>query len=282
MKDLAYARVDSVEEALAAIREHPDAWFVAGGATAVDLLRECVAGPDLVIDISGLPLREIRVGRDVTSVGALVPNWDLAWHPAVQAMFPVVSQAILARASVRARIMASVGGNLLQKTDLAVALLAVDARVVLVGLSGEREIPIEGFYPAPGAAPNRETALRNDELILGLKLPHGRSARTSRYVKARNGPSDEGASASVAIAAELQEGVFREARLVLGGIVAVPKRAHRAEEVLDGREPHEKLFAEAADAAVEVACSLRRDAGFRPQLVRRAVIAALEGLTRAS
>jgi len=116
MKDFAYARVDTVAGALQAMRQHPEALLVAGGTTAVDLLREGVLAPELVIDISGLPLREIRVGREFTSIGAMVTNSDLAWNPAIQALYPVLSQALLSGASGQIRNMASVGGNLLQRT----------------------------------------------------------------------------------------------------------------------------------------------------------------------
>jgi xanthine dehydrogenase YagS FAD-binding subunit len=116
MNDFAYARVDTVQGALEAIRAHPGAMFLAGGTTVVDLLREDVFQPELVIDIGALPLREISVGREETVIGALVSNSDLAWNPAITSLFPVISQALLAGASGQIRNMASVGGNLLQRT----------------------------------------------------------------------------------------------------------------------------------------------------------------------
>jgi xanthine dehydrogenase YagS FAD-binding subunit len=116
MNDFGYARVDTVQAALQAMRTHPGAMLLAGGTTVVDLLREDVFAPDTVIDIGGLPLREIKVGRDETVIGALVPNSELAWNRAIVSLFPVVSQALLAGASGQIRNMASVGGNLLQRT----------------------------------------------------------------------------------------------------------------------------------------------------------------------
>jgi len=116
MKDIAYTRVESVGAALDSWRRHPDAMYLAGGTTMVDLLREGVFMPETVIDISGLPLREIRVDREFTRVGAMVANSDLAWNPAIRTLFPVISQAVLAGASGQIRNMASTGGNLLQRT----------------------------------------------------------------------------------------------------------------------------------------------------------------------
>jgi xanthine dehydrogenase YagS FAD-binding subunit len=116
MKDISYLRAESVSGALTAFRENPAAMYLAGGTTVVDLLREGVFTPDVVVDINSLPLREIRVDGDSTVIGAMVANSDLAWNPAIQTMFPVVSQALLSGAAPQIRNMASTGGNLLQRT----------------------------------------------------------------------------------------------------------------------------------------------------------------------
>jgi xanthine dehydrogenase YagS FAD-binding subunit len=116
MRELAYAQAANVAAARDAVRRNPGAIYLAGGTTVVDLLREGVFTPPAVVDISRLPLREVSVGRDATTIGAGVSNADLAWNPAIQAMFPVLSQALLSGASAQIRNMASTGGNLLQRT----------------------------------------------------------------------------------------------------------------------------------------------------------------------
>jgi xanthine dehydrogenase YagS FAD-binding subunit len=116
MKDISYIAAGSPSQALDAVQGHSGAMFLAGGTTVVDLLREGVFTPELVVDIGSLPLREIRVDGDWTVIGAMVSNSEVAWNPAIRAMFPVVSQAILSGASGQIRNMASTGGNLLQRT----------------------------------------------------------------------------------------------------------------------------------------------------------------------
>ncbi len=116
MNEFSYVRADSVPGALAAASGVPGSVYLAGGTTVVDLLRQGVLAPQVVVDIGPLPLREIRVDGDYTVVGALVSNAELAWNPAVKAMFPVVSQALLSGASGQIRNMATTGGNLLQRT----------------------------------------------------------------------------------------------------------------------------------------------------------------------
>jgi CO/xanthine dehydrogenase FAD-binding subunit len=91
----------------------PGSAFLAGGTTLVDLMKLDVLTSDQVIDINDLPLRGIRSGTDGLRIGALERMSDVAAHDAVP---PVVAQALLASASPQLRNMASIGGNLLQRT----------------------------------------------------------------------------------------------------------------------------------------------------------------------
>jgi xanthine dehydrogenase YagS FAD-binding subunit len=116
MKDIAYARTDSVSAAIDLSRSQTGSLYLAGGTTVVDLLREGVFNPAAVLDISGLAFREIKVQSGFLVIGAMVPNSEVAWNPAIQSTFPVVAQALLSGASGQIRNMASTGGNVLQRT----------------------------------------------------------------------------------------------------------------------------------------------------------------------
>ncbi|WP_028693984.1 FAD binding domain-containing protein [Pseudomonas cremoricolorata] len=98
----------------------PDSHFIAGGTNLLDLMKENVAQPQRLIDITGLPLREVTAtASGGLSIGALVGNAELARHPRIEADYPLLAQAILAGASPQLRNMASSGGNLLQRTRCA-------------------------------------------------------------------------------------------------------------------------------------------------------------------
>ncbi|ATJ82448.1 FAD binding domain-containing protein [Halomonas beimenensis] len=117
MRPFAFARADSVERALECRRGEPTGAFVAGGTTLLDLVKLDVMRPARVIDINALPLKDVeRLHDDRLRIGALVTNTDLAYHPDVLADHPLLSQAILAGASSQVRNMATVGGNLMQRT----------------------------------------------------------------------------------------------------------------------------------------------------------------------
>ena len=95
----------------------PASRFIAGGTNLLDLMKENIARPEHLIDITGLPLNDVRAtDSGGVMIGALVSNADLAWHPLIERDYPLLSQAILAGASPQLRNMASTGGNLLQRT----------------------------------------------------------------------------------------------------------------------------------------------------------------------
>jgi xanthine dehydrogenase YagS FAD-binding subunit len=107
----------NVSDAISQIAGDPNARFIAGGTNLIDLMKENVAQPKRLIDITGLPLSEIEeTAAGGLRIGALVPNSDLAYDERVRQRYPLLSSAILAGASAQLRNMASTGGNLLQRT----------------------------------------------------------------------------------------------------------------------------------------------------------------------
>jgi xanthine dehydrogenase YagS FAD-binding subunit len=112
-----YVKARDVSDAIKQIGGHPNARFIAGGTNLIDLIKENVARPTKLIDITGLPLAEIEeTPSGGLRIGALVPNSDLAYDERIRKRYPLLSSAILAGASAQLRNMASTGGNLLQRT----------------------------------------------------------------------------------------------------------------------------------------------------------------------
>jgi xanthine dehydrogenase YagS FAD-binding subunit len=117
MINFQYARASDAADAVQKIAADPAAKFIAGGTNLIDLMKEDVERPSRLIDISRLPLKTVEETADGgLRIGALVPNSDLARHPAVEQRYPILASAILAGASAQLRNMASTGGNLLQRT----------------------------------------------------------------------------------------------------------------------------------------------------------------------
>ncbi|MEU8682770.1 xanthine dehydrogenase family protein subunit M [Streptomyces sp. NPDC048611] len=160
-------------------------------------------------------------------------------------------------------------------SDLAVALVALDAVVHVEGMDGSRTIPADDFFLLPGDTPEREHPLTPGELITAVEVPALPMARNSLYLKVRDRESYEFALASAAAALALEDGVIREVRLALGGVATKPWRAHRAEDLLLGQRADDEVFARAADAELTPAVTRPMNA-FKAELARRTLVRALQ------
>jgi CO/xanthine dehydrogenase FAD-binding subunit len=117
MRPFEYVRVGDVAAAVALVSADPQAQYLAGGTTQIDLmLKDGVIAPGRLADITGLPLRRVTVRDDALLVGALTTMEALAGDPVVAGRLPFVREALLAGASPQLRNMATIGGNLLQRT----------------------------------------------------------------------------------------------------------------------------------------------------------------------
>ncbi|GAB7029674.1 xanthine dehydrogenase family protein subunit M [Streptomyces sp. NPDC021749] len=117
MREFGYRRAFDVSGAVALLGADPEARFLGGGTNLVDLMKAGVERPGLLVDVRELPLGEIELTEEGgLRIGATVTNSDLAAHPEVRRRYPALAQAVLAGASGQLRNMATVGGNLLQRT----------------------------------------------------------------------------------------------------------------------------------------------------------------------
>ncbi|HEX3789757.1 MAG TPA: xanthine dehydrogenase family protein subunit M [Pseudonocardiaceae bacterium] len=290
--------------------------FLAGGTTLVDLMKLNVLTPQHVQDINALPLRGISTD-DGLRFGALERMGDIARHPGV---YPAISRALLLSASQQLRNMASIGGNLLQRTrcgyfrdvampcnkrdpgsgcpavsganrmhavlgtsnscvathasDVAVALVALDAEIRLVGDTGARTVRLADFYRLPGDTPEVENDLRPGELITEVVVPRLDWARRSTYVKVRDRQSYEFALCSAAVALDIRDERVVDARVAVGGVATRPWRLAAVEAALRGAPATEEGFEAAASVAADEAKPLSEN-GFKLSLLRRTVVRAL-------
>jgi xanthine dehydrogenase YagS FAD-binding subunit len=159
-------------------------------------------------------------------------------------------------------------------SDMAVALAAIGADVLVTGPAGDRTIPIPGLHRLPGDEPQRDTVLEPGELIVALELAAPAIAGRARYRKVRDRASYAFAVVSVAVAVELADGVVQDCRIAFGGLAHVPWRAERAEQALRGATPGEAAFRAAADAELAGAEPLR-DNAFKVTLAANVLVSTL-------
>lgn len=283
MHPFALLRVDDPARAIAAHAEDAQLAFIAGGTDLIGLIKDRAILPERLLDINGLPdmARIEALPDDGIRIGALARMSEVAADAEVRGRFPVIAEALLFAASGQLRNMASIGGNIMQRTrcayfrdedgppcnkrrpgsgcsalrgvnrnhaifgwsdacvatnpsDLAVALAALDANVIVHGLAGERSIPVTDFHRLPGSAPERDNVLNRDELIVAIEVPARVEGRASYYLKVRDRQSYEFALVSAAAAVATDGQRLRSVRLALGGVAHKPWRLAAAEKALRG------------------------------------------------
>jgi len=166
-------------------------------------------------------------------------------------------------------------------SDMCVALAALDAKVHVTGVSGERVIAFADFHRLPGDTPHLDTNLRPDEIVTEVELPAKGFAANYSYLKIRDRLSYAFALVSIAAAMTLDGNTIKEARLALGGVAHKPWRNTAAEAALAGRAPDGTAFAQAADLLLRDAKSYAHN-GFKIDLAHRGIVRALTQTAQAT
>jgi xanthine dehydrogenase YagS FAD-binding subunit len=324
MQLFTYLRPTSAADAVRAIAAGgPGTRLLAGGTTLYDLMKLDVETPSNVIDINSLA--ELggfdTSGSNELVFGALARMSDVAADQRLVRDYPALSESLWRAASQQLRNMASVGGNLLQRTrcayfrggepfacnkrkpdsgcaaiggsdrghallggsdaciavypgDWAIALVAFDAKIDVLGPNGERTIRVEHLHREPRTTPDIETTLERDELILRIRIPVTSLGRASTYHKIRDRESYAFALASAAVALEMEGDIVRDARIAIGGLATRPWRVREAEKTLIGKMLTQRAAVVAGATALYGAKS-GRDNRFRIELGARTVADAL-------
>jgi xanthine dehydrogenase YagS FAD-binding subunit len=162
-------------------------------------------------------------------------------------------------------------------SDLAVALVALDATVQLQDRSSTRSVSLADFFRLPGATPQLEHDLRPGELVTGVLVPRLDWASRSTYLKVRDRTSCEFALASAAVVLDLAGQTIRDVRLAVGGVGTRPWRLPAVEEALRNRP----LSQDAVEAAAALAAAGARPLAhnqFKVTLLQRTIVRAVMSL----
>lgn len=236
---------------LAALRrlkaERPQARLVAG---ATDLWLETtqqLKALDDLIDVRRVAeLNEIDATDNGWWIGAAVPLSRL--EPLLEEAYPAFAHLLHRFASQQIRNRATLGGNIANASpigDSPPVLLALEARLLLDGPNGERELPLGDFF-----LDYKKTALAEDEFIRSIFLPRPTADQNLKVWKLSKRREDDISAVLAAFAWRLEEGVMRDVRLAFGGMAAIPRRVPRTEAALEGQAPSLEAFA-AAKAALD-------------------------------
>ena len=160
-------------------------------------------------------------------------------------------------------------------SDMSVALVALDATVLISGPKGDRRLAFGDFHRLPGDTPERDSNLEAGELITAVEIPDGPFTKHVHYQKVRERASYAFALVSAAVALDIENNTIKAARLALGGVAHKPWRLPAAEQALVGQPATEASFRRAAEVAMKGAKAFKHNE-YKLRLAPNALVQALK------
>jgi carbon-monoxide dehydrogenase medium subunit len=270
LQEFVYERPRTVEEAVAAMRGD-DARALAGGTDLIPQLREGRRRTERVVDlkhiaeltaISALPDGGIAIGAAATAT-------VLSRHATIAANYAAISQSACLIGGVQVQNRASLGGNICNaapSADAVPALVCHQARAVIAGPKGRRELAVEALFRGPG-----KTNLEPGEILVAILLSPAQPRSAAKYLRFTPRREMDIAIAGAGTWLRLDaDGAIAEARIVLASVGPTPMRAPTAEQKLAGERPTRALLEEAGRLAAADARPIsdtRGSADYRRSLV---------------
>jgi carbon-monoxide dehydrogenase medium subunit len=268
-------RPTSVEEAVTLLAQNDGARALAGGQTLVNVMKARAASPDGLVDLNGLAeLRSIDLGADGTlDLGAMTTYTQIIESAEARAR-PILGEVCDQIADVQVRNRGTIGGNICSNdptNHLPPLMVALGARMTIVGPDGERTVPADEFFLGVYM-----TAVGPGQLLTRIAIPPGRRDGFASVTIGADG------TCIVSAAASLESGP----RVVLGCVDAVPHRATQVEQKLDGDLGDDAIAAavEGLGATLDPPADVHASADYRRHLAEvvaaRAIRRAHEGARR--
>lgn len=271
-----YIEPDSIASTLSLLECHKKrAKILAGGTDLLVKMRRRMIRPEVVIHIGRIEeLKDIRRDPDGSVwIGTLLTMAMIQESELLERGFDILRQGAMQVSCMQIRNVATVGGNScngISSADTVPPLIALGAKAKVGVSGGEKEIPMDKFHLGPG-----RTALKEDELLLGFKVPPQPPFTGGAYFKYTPRGSFELATVAVAVLLTVNPGdlLCEKVRVVLGACGPTPLRARRAESILLGNRIDDTLIEEAAQKAAEEArpnpgISVRASAWYRREMVK--------------
>jgi len=314
VRSFEYYKPNSIEEAIKIMSGLDNAKFIAGGTDVMVQLRQKKISPQHLISLRNISeLRNIDT-KDGLKIGSLVTHDDIDKNEYIKKYYSALTDATSRLGSKQIRNVATIGGNICNaapSADTACPLLIFDAKAVIIGTKGEREVDLNEFFLGPG-----KTVLEKDEILKEFSMPRLKENTGSAYIKHTRREAMDlpilGVATRITISLDKDsqircrdllctidsisnilmqlkdEGLkCEEARIAMGVVAPKPIRAKKAEEALAGKIISIELFEEVGEIAASEAQprdSIRGEAWYRKEmikvLVKRALMKSIDRIVR--
>ena len=273
LPEFEYVAPKEVGEVCSLLQRHEtNAQVLAGGTDLLVSMKQRSRSPRYVIGLKQVPDldRLSYQDKEALRLGPLVTHQILVEDPVIRKRFGGLWTACSKIGTPQIRNMGTVGGNLCNgspSADCAPPLIAFQAVVKVIGVKGERSLPLEEFFLGPG-----KTALQAGEILIEIVVPCPPSRSGLVYVKlpARTAVDIAAVGVAAYITLDGKNEVCRDVRIVMGAVAPTPIRSRKAEEILKGQKVREAVIQKAAQIASEEArpiSDVRSSAAYRKEMV---------------
>lgn len=264
----------TLNEALSLMKTYSGAAkAIAGGTDLMPKMKRREVAPKYLIDLKGVADLNF-ISNDAKNglrIGPLTTLNEIRESSVVKEHCPILVETVSQMASVQVRNMATMAGNLcnaVPSADTAPPLIALQARLKLLGPEGERTVLVEDFFKGPG-----ETAMDPLDLLTEIQIPSARPGEAGTYLKHTLRAEMDLALVGVAayLARNSKKDICEEIRIAMGAVAPIPVRAKKAEEALRGKSLSDTLIETAGSLASEESSpidDIRSSAEYRREMVR--------------
>jgi len=264
----------TLSEALSLLRKHKgSAKALAGGTDLLPKMKRRELAPKYLIDLKGIAnLNFIKYEKQKgLRIGAGTTLNEILESSVISKRYPILTEAVSQMASTQIRNIGTIGGNLcnaVPSADTAPPLIALGAKLKLVGPQKARTIFVEDFFKGPD-----KTVLDPGELVAEVQIPPPHSGELGTYLKHTIRAEMDLAVVGVAayLALDSKKHICKDVKIVLGAVAPIPMRAKKAEAVLIGKTLDDDLIERAATIASEESKpidDIRSSAEYRREMVR--------------
>jgi carbon-monoxide dehydrogenase medium subunit len=277
LRKFEYLKPDSIKETISILSQYGGkARILNGGTDLIVGMRDKILQPEYVVDIKAIPqLNRITYNKqDGLNIGATVTLNEISNSKVVQRNYPILAEACKTVGSYQVRNRATLVGNICNASpaaDTAPPLLVLEAKVNIIGPTGEKIVSINEFFTGV-----KKNILKKGEIVTSIIVPSFRDEWTGIYLKQGRRKDVDLATVGVAVVC-----IRDEIRIALGAVAPTPIRAFKTEELLKGKTIDESLLEKAGKSAlteVSPISDVRSSQEYREEiirvLVRRAVLQA--------
>ncbi len=280
LKEFEYLKPDSIKEIISILSQFGEkAQILNGGTDLIVEMRDKIIQPEYLVDIKAIPqLNRITYNKqDGLNIGATVTLNEISNSKVVQTHYPILVKACKTVGSYQVRNRATLVGNICNASpaaDTAPPLLVLEAKVNIIGPTGEKIVPINQFFTGV-----KKNILKKGEIVTSITIPPIKGKWVGVYLKQGRKKEVDLATVGVAVVC-----IRDEVRIALGAVAPVPVRAFKTEELLKGKTIDESLLEKAGKSAlteVSPISDVRSSQEYREEiikvLVRRAILQAKGG-----